>query len=130
LFLDDHRGVNIPRDFAECIDPAYWFGISDEDLAILADPDGEFYWETWDMVTESAVAFLPVGAGFDAATMSAMSLAKESDRAGDVAKRDEILAGLPGVRWSLYHDGALWVVPDGMEWDDASEWFVWPSESE
>src|SRR5262249_6519309 len=39
LFLDDHRGIYIPRDFAEAIDPAYWFGVSQEELGILADPD-------------------------------------------------------------------------------------------
>ena len=29
------------------------------------------------------------------------------------------------VVYTLYQDGALWLVPDGMEWDDREGW-VWP----
>jgi hypothetical protein len=41
--LSDARGIYIPRDFAEL------FGeyISEEDSKILANPDNEWYWDTW-----------------------------------------------------------------------------------
>ena len=56
LFLDDHRGVYIPRDFVESIDLSMWEGISAEDADTLrAGPDHEWYWETWDDVMSNAV---------------------------------------------------------------------------
>lgn len=56
LFLDDHRGVYIPRDFVESIDLSMWEGISAEDADTLrAGPDHEWYWETWDDVVSNAV---------------------------------------------------------------------------
>lgn len=31
-----------------------------------------------------------------------------------------------GAVYTLYHDGDLWLIPDGMEWDDTREFFAWP----
>ena len=31
-----------------------------------------------------------------------------------------------GVKYRLWQDGDLWLIPDGMEFDDASETFYWP----
>lgn len=56
LYLDDHRGVYIPRDSAvetkrECIS-----GVSQEDLDCLAKgPDQEWYWDTWNDVEQNAI---------------------------------------------------------------------------
>jgi hypothetical protein len=33
-----------------------------------------------------------------------------------------------GQQWRLNQDGDLWLIPVGMEWDDATEWYVWPKE--
>jgi hypothetical protein len=59
LWLDDHRGRYIPRDFALCFaDRASAVsGISDDDYAILeAGPDGEtYYWDVWTEVCDSAI---------------------------------------------------------------------------
>jgi hypothetical protein len=30
------------------------------------------------------------------------------------------------VRYRLHQDGDLWLVPDGMEWSDSEDCFVWP----
>ena len=107
LYLDDHRGIYIPRDFArdtyrECIS-----GVKSEDLDYLAGeytptgdddpddhggPDGEFYWDTWQTVLDNAIV---------------------TDKSGNVFR--------------LYQDGAVWLIPDGMEWDDREEWYRWPS---
>jgi hypothetical protein len=35
-----------------------------------------------------------------------------------------------GVRYHLWQDGDLWFVPEGMEWSDEEETFVWPPEEE
>jgi hypothetical protein len=35
-----------------------------------------------------------------------------------------------GVKFRLYQDGDLWLIPEGMEWSDESETFEWPGESE
>ena len=54
-FLDSARGVYIPRDFASCIDPTDWRGITLEDLEVLrAGPDHESYWDVWTDVLDNA----------------------------------------------------------------------------
>lgn len=56
LFLDSHRGVYIPRDFAQSINRKLVTGISEENYQVLASgPDHELYWETWDRVLDRAV---------------------------------------------------------------------------
>lgn len=32
--------------------------------------------------------------------------------------------------WSLYHDGDLWAIPNGMVWDEDADWFVWPEDDD
>ena|SRR6266404_1081532 len=58
LWLADHRGRYIPRDFANSFaDRAKIVsGISDKDWSILeSGPDHEFYWDTWDTVCSDAI---------------------------------------------------------------------------
>ena len=52
LLLSDVRGVYIPRDFAEGFDLKAWH--IDFDVSALSDPEGEFYWDTWERVVSSA----------------------------------------------------------------------------
>jgi len=58
LWLDDHRGVYIPRDFANSFanrakDVS---GVSDDDWSVLeAGPDHEHYWDVWQDVAENAI---------------------------------------------------------------------------
>jgi hypothetical protein len=97
LYLDDHRGIYIPQNFAECTKRECVSGVSDEDWAILeAGPDHEHYWEAWESVCDSA------------------KLTDPSD----------------GTVYHIYQDGACWLVPVGMEWDDKSESYYWPEESD
>jgi hypothetical protein len=90
LFLDDWRGVHIPRDFAEQVSRGRVSGVSPDQYATLLNPNNDLYWETWDEVCESATLTLD------------------------------------GRRYRLYQDGALWLIPLGMEWDDRLERFLWP----
>lgn len=96
LWLDDHRGRYIPRDFANCfVDrDRHVQGVSPERWAILENPDDEYYWEAWNDVLNDATV-----------TME-------------------------GVVYRLHQDGALWLVPEGMEWNDDSETFEWSEEDE
>ena len=56
LFLDGNRGIYIPQQFAAQVERALVSGVSDEDWADLeAGPEGETYWDTWDMVLNNAV---------------------------------------------------------------------------
>lgn len=99
LWLDDHRGVYIPRDFANSFaDRAKSVsGVSPEDWAILeAGPEScsnESYWDVWSDVCDNAVV------------------------------TDE-----NGVKFRLHQDGALWLVPEGMEYDETTETFAWPDD--
>ncbi len=97
LWLDDHRGRYIPRDFANSFSDriASTQGVTDEDWAILeAGPDHDDYWETWD----------------------------------DVYLHCVVIGN--GTTYTLHQDGPLWLIPEGMEWDDATDWFVWPDEDD
>lgn len=61
LFLSDHHGIYIPRDFAKCVKREFVDNVSDENWAILeAGPDHEWYWEAWDEVLSNAVINDPV----------------------------------------------------------------------
>ena len=97
LWLDDHRGQYIPRDFATSFanrDRAVE-GVEPENWAILEDgPDHEFYWDAWQEVCDHAVV--------------------TDDN---------------GVKYTVHQDGACWLIPVGMEWDDKTEFFVWPKHS-
>lgn len=33
-----------------------------------------------------------------------------------------------GITYRLWQDGDLWLVPEGMEWDDEADGWVWPEE--
>lgn len=55
LYLDDHRGIYIPRDFVLGTRPECISGAKPEDLEILRDPNHEWYWEAWDSVCQNAI---------------------------------------------------------------------------
>lgn len=98
LWLNDARGVYIPRDFAGCfqdraknvsgVEPGEWEFLE-------AGPEAAWYWETWDNVLSNAV-----------------------------------VTDNEGVRFRLHQDGDLWLVPEGMEWSEEADEFIWPEESE
>jgi hypothetical protein len=55
LFADGSRGVYIPQHFAESVKREYVDGVSAEDWETLeAGPDADWYWDTWDRVTNNA----------------------------------------------------------------------------
>ena len=98
LWLDDHRGQYIPRDFASSfVDRAkHVSGVDAETWATLeAGPDAEWYWEAWQDVLDNAEI------------------------------TDE-----HGTQFTVYQDGACWLIPVGMEWSDVDEFFVWPEDNE
>jgi len=67
LFLDDHRGIYIPRDFARSIERGAITGVDPEDFEILEagpDDDRDLYWEAWDSVCRNAVITDKNGAEF------------------------------------------------------------------
>jgi hypothetical protein len=35
-----------------------------------------------------------------------------------------------GTKYRLHQDGDLWLVPEGMEYDDAAETYYWPAEGQ
>lgn len=56
LFLNDARGIYIPRDFAQCVVRDQVVGVSQEDWDTLeAGPDHELYWDVWTHVCDNAV---------------------------------------------------------------------------
>jgi hypothetical protein len=107
LWLNDSRGIYIPRDFALSFSDRekYVAGVTAEQWAILEKgPEGgldskeggsENYWDVWTEVTDSAIV--------------------TDDK---------------GNKYSVYQDGDCWLIPQGMEWDDYEGFFVWPKEDE
>ena len=57
LLCDNHHGVYIPQIMARRLYDAGWAGITLDDVVELeADPyEGEWYWETWNDILNSAV---------------------------------------------------------------------------
>ena len=35
-----------------------------------------------------------------------------------------------GIKYRVYQDGDCRLIPEGMEWDDESQTFIWPDDSE
>lgn len=54
LFCDSASGRYIPQRFAAEIMPQFLFGVSQDDLNELADPDSEYYWQTWEHLLNNA----------------------------------------------------------------------------
>lgn len=46
----------------------------------------------------------------------------------DVCESAKLTDVTTGVVYTLYQDGALWLVPEGMEWSDSEDFFAWPDE--
>jgi hypothetical protein len=59
LLLSDARGQYIPRDFAREVKRECVTGVTEEDWAILEEPDHEWYWEAWNDVEQNAVVTDP-----------------------------------------------------------------------
>ena len=98
LWLNDARGVYIPRDFAKSFvdrDKNVSGVTAEEWTRLEAGPDEAWYWEVWDNVLDNAI----------------------------VTDND-------GVKYRLYQEGDLWLIPEGMEWSDEKEGYVWPDEEE
>ncbi len=104
LFLDDHRGQYIPRDFALSIDracvDAKWHDKLDTlakgpEGALDSEPDAsDFYWDIWQELCDECV----------------------------------VTSLIDKVNYRIYQDGACWLVPEGMEWNEREKSFAWPSE--
>jgi hypothetical protein len=98
LWLNDRRGIYIPRDFALSFNDRakQVTGVSDDEWAVLeAGPDHERYWDTWVDVEDNAIV------------------------------TDE-----HGVKRHIHQDGDVWLIPEGMEWSDDEETYVWPERAD
>ncbi len=99
LWLNDSRGVYIPRDFAKSFAERdkHVQGVDAEQWAILEQgPEScsnESYWDVWTEVLDSAT-----------------------------------VTDNNGVKFTLHQDGDLWLIPEGMEWNDDTESFDYPED--
>lgn len=55
LLFDGASGIYIPQRFAQEIDRSRVTNVSDEDYAILENPDHEYYWDAWEAVLNNAI---------------------------------------------------------------------------
>jgi hypothetical protein len=107
LWLSDARGQYIPRDFAESFaDRAkHVTGVDDEQWAILEHgPEGAL--DSEDGPNER---YWEVWA-------------EVCDNA--------VITDDDGTKFHVHQDGDCWLIPDGMEWSDESEFFVWPQDTD
>lgn len=103
MFLDENRGVYIPKNFVECLVPEIQaelkkcIGESDYNC-LLAGPsaENEWYWEAWAHVCDSF----------------------------------ELTDPISGVTYTVHQDGDCWLIPVGMEWDEKLHGFTWPDDEE
>ena len=95
LWLSDARGVYIPRDFASS------FANRDHDvIGVLED----------DWIILEAGPDGPTGLYWDA---------------WEDVLNNAVVTDTRGVRYRLRQDGDLWLIPEGMEWNDKEECFQW-----
>lgn len=122
--LDGAHGQYIPQAFVEVYSPEKW-GVTDEDRDILlAGPDHEWYWETWDDVLGNATYTDDLGfkwtlyqEGDLLALCDALMTLEEKDNFGFDLHDDlnEILDAHP--EFEVKHDGGwwYWVGPESPE---------------
>jgi hypothetical protein len=54
LFCNASSGKYIPQRFVSEISPQFLTGVSQDEINELADPDSEYYWETWENILNNA----------------------------------------------------------------------------
>ena len=47
----------------------------------------------------------------------------------DEVLNNAIVTAPNGTKYTLYQGGDLWLIPEGMEWSDEKETFIWPGEN-
>ena len=45
-------------------------------------------------------------------------------------ENNAVITDEDGVKWCIYQNGDCWLIPEGMEWSDKDDFFVWPSKSD
>jgi len=99
LWLSDNRGVYIPRDFANS------FADRSKHVAGVSEED-------W--------TILEAGPDYETNPLY-------WDTWNDV-EQSAVVTDENGHEYFIWQDGDCWLVPKGMEWDDHTESFEWPSE--
>lgn len=41
---------------------------------------------------------------------------------------DALITDDKGIKYTVHQDGDCWLIPEGMEWSDENEFFVWPED--
>lgn len=39
-----------------------------------------------------------------------------------------VVKDLKGFKYGIYQDGDCWLIPQGMEWNEETNWWIWPNE--
>ena len=50
--------------------------------------------------------------------------------AWDEVLQNAVVTDDEGTRFTLHQDGDLWLIPEGMEWSDKQDFYVWPENEE
>ena len=50
--------------------------------------------------------------------------------AWDKVLQNAVVTDDEGTRFTLSQDGDLWLIPEGMEWSDKQDFYVWPENEE
>jgi hypothetical protein len=98
LWLSANRGIYIPRDFAKS------FADRAKSVAGVSD-------KNW--------AILEVGPD------------SENEGYWDTWTEvcdNAVVTDEHGNKYRVYQDGDCWLIPEGMEWSDDTEGFIWPDE--
>ena len=55
ILVSDHHGIYVPQVFVNDTDIKMWDNISSDDWEIVREgPDHEWYWESWNTITNNA----------------------------------------------------------------------------
>ena len=106
LWLNDARGIYIPRDFATSfVDRAKSVrGVRDADWEVLeAGPDHEFYWDVWTIVLDNAI------------------ITDEHGNQYSVYQEGDCWLVPIGMEWSYEIGGFQWPEDEDEDEDDAED---------
>jgi hypothetical protein len=42
---------------------------------------------------------------------------------------DAVVTDENGNKFGIWHDGDCWLIPEGMDWDEKTDFFAWPDET-
>lgn len=119
VLFDGASGIYIPQRFAREIERERVFGVSDEDFAILDNPEHDLYWDAWSDVLDHATLVEGDDPEILKIARDAALESRDRDVASILRQSDHL------ILYSIYQDSDVFMVPEGMVWNDEHDRYTY-----